>query len=248
MGSLLSNSGFCIDPHSPVASSALRRRYVQIVSAICALSFLITQVSLLSWCQPAHLNDPQCFTHHNHTIVSLTLSTITTTLVLIIPTPFIPTPRHLLLAILTITGILTLIFGVLAKYSILTAPTSQAYLFYYTSEITLLIIFANLPFLASLVVSTTPARIREFGRNISLSRDGTHMPLSPWPRSARLSVQDTEASPLGTSHWSGIAIVTTGGIDRREWTLSTPVTRPGSVKYGVEPLSRPDKGRSWLLP
>lgn len=233
------------DLGSPVAFSTLWRRYIQVVTAICALSFLITQVSLLSWCQPTHLNDSQCSTYHNHTIVSLTFNILTTVLVLILPTPFIPTPRRLLLAILMVTGISTLIFGILARYFILTAPTSPTYLFYYTCETTLLIVFANLPFLTSLIVSTTPARIREFSRNISFSCDRIHMPLSPWPRSRRVSVQDVGSSPSRASRLGSMTTVTSGGTERKDWSISAPVTRPGSVRYGMETLGRPDSGRVW---
>ncbi|KAF9700535.1 hypothetical protein EKO04_001836 [Ascochyta lentis] len=233
----------------PVASSILRRRYVQVVSAICILSFLITQISLLSWCQPAHMEDnPQCLTYHNHTIVSLTSTTLTTFFVLILPTPFIPTPRRFLLAILTVTGILTLTFGIFARYLVLTAPESGAYLFYYTSEPTLLIIFANLPFLTSLVVSTAPARIREFGRNISFSRDGGSMPLSPWPRSRRMSVQSLGTPRLGASRLGSTTTVVSGEPERKERTVSAPVTRPGSVKCSVETWERSSGGGGWPLP
>ncbi|KAF2627447.1 hypothetical protein BU25DRAFT_469237 [Macroventuria anomochaeta] len=232
----------------PVASSILRRRYIQVVSAICALSFIITQISLLSWCQPTHLDDSQCSTYHSHTIVSLTFSTLTTVIVLILPISFIPTPRRLLLAILLVTGVLTLIFGILARYFVLTEPTSRAYLFYYTYETTLLIVFANLPFLTSLVVSTTPARIRKFSRNISFSRDGVHMPLSPWPRSRRVSVQDIGSPPLRASRLGSTATVTSGGTERKDWSVSVPITRPGSVGSGTELLRRPDSGRGWPLP
>ena len=237
------------DPRSPVASSILHRRYIQIVSATCALSFIITQISLLSWCQPTRIeDDSQCSTYHNHTIISLMFSTLTTVLVLIVPTPFIPTPRRFLLIILMIAGISTLVFGIIARYSILTAPEQRSYLFYYNLETTFVILFANLPFLTSLVVSTTPARIREFGRNLSFSRENVHLPLSPWPRSRRMSVQDIRSPPLRTTGFGSTATVTSGGTERKEWSASAPVTRPGSVKYEIETLRRPDSGRGWPLP
>ncbi|KAF1924194.1 uncharacterized protein M421DRAFT_296694 [Didymella exigua CBS 183.55] len=231
----------------PVAFNTLRRRYVQVVTTVCVLSFIITQVSLLSWCQPSDLSDQQCMTYRGHTIVSLAFDVLTTVLVLIMPTPFIPTPRRLLLAILMVAGIMTLIFGILARYYILAAPTSKTHVFYYIYETTLLVVFANLPFLTSLVVSTTPARIREFGRSISFARDGVHMLLSPWPRSSRMSVQDI-GSPLQRVDRLGSTVtVTSGTLDRKEYSASTSVTRPGSAKCGSETLGRPDSGRGWPL-
>jgi hypothetical protein len=143
---------------------------------------------------------------------------------------------------------LILTFGILARYSVLRAPNSRAYLVYYASESTLLIIFANLPFLASLVVSTAPARLREFGRNISFSRDGVGLPLPTWPRSRRMSVQSIVAPP--PTRASGMESTTTfmsGIIDRKEWTVSAPVTRPASVKCSVENLER-RSSVNWPLP
>ncbi|KAF1355874.1 hypothetical protein EJ07DRAFT_131174 [Lizonia empirigonia] len=233
----------------PVASNLVQRRYVQVISAICVLSFTITQISLLSWCEWARQEgDSQCQTYHNYTIISLTFSTLTTFLVLILPTPLIPTPRCFLIAILMITGILTLVLSVLSRYSILAHPESKTYLFYYTTESTLLIVFANLPFLTSLVVSTAPARIREFGRNISFPRDGAYMPLSPWPRSRRMSVRDIEAHAIRKSRWGSTATVTSSGTERKEWTVSAPVTRPSSAKHGIETLERSNDGNGWPLP
>lgn len=220
---------------------------MQFASVVCVLSFIITQVSLLSWCQPSDLDDLQCFTYQSHTIVSLTFDILTTVLVLILPTPFIPTPRRFLLTILMVTGVLTLSFGILARCYILTAPTSQTHVFYYIYETTLLVVFANLPFLTSLFVSTTPARIREFSRNISFSRNGVHMPLSPWPRSSRMSVQDIGSPPSSVDRLGSTATVTSGGTDRKDWSASAPVTQPGSTKCGFETLGRPDSGRGWPL-
>lgn len=241
--------------HSPVASSTLRRRYVQVVSAICILSFLVTQVSLLSWCQPTHIqSDIQCQTYHNHSIISLTFSALTTVLVLILPTPSIPTPRRLLLGILIILAIMALVAGILARYFILTLPNSPSYLFYYTSESTLLIVFANLPFLTSLVVSTAPARIREFGRNLSFSRDGGGVPLSPWPRSRRTSIQCLGVPPLGRIRLGSTATIMSGGTERKEWAISqpcTPVIQPESEKRRSKILwveGRLKSGRDWPLP
>jgi hypothetical protein len=217
---------------SPVAFSASRRRYVQVASVVCVLSYIITQVSLLSWCPSGDVSDQQCMTYQSHTIVSLIFDILTTVLVLILPTPFIPTPRRLLLTILMIVGIMTLVFGILARYYILKKSTSQTHVFYYIYEATLLVVFANLPFLTSLVVSTTPARIREFSRNISFSRDGIHMPLSP---------------PMRADRFGSTATVMSGELDRKDCPASAPVTRPGSVKHGIDSVGRPDSGRGWPL-
>lgn len=229
------------DRNSPVAFSIFRRRYVQVVSVICILSFIITQISLLSWCRPARgRDDSQCTTYHNHTIVSITFSTLTTLLVLILPTHFIPTPRLFLLALLTNTGILTLIFGTLARHSILITPESQSYLFYYTSESTLLIVFANLPFLTSLVVSTAPTRIREFGRSISFSRDGVDIPLSSWPRIGQMASQNISIPPAGINRFGNTVTVGSGRTEQKEWTIYLPVTQPESAKCSIRFLGKSD--------
>ena len=231
--------------YSPVAFNALRRRYIQITAAVCAISFVVTQTSLLSWCPPTQLGNSQCITYHNHAIVSLLFDTLTTVLVLILPTPLIPTPRRCLLIILMVTGISTLIVGVFARVFVLKAPNSHTYLFYYIYEMTLLIVFANLPFLTSLVVSTAPARIRDFGRNISFSREGVHMPLSPWPRSNRVSVQEIGAPPLRSSRFGSTASITIVEAERKERTSSAPVTRPTSTNYTLNVIIQSDGGRGW---
>lgn len=236
------------DRCSPIAFNPFRRRYIKATSVICALSFLVAQVSLLSWCQPTQLSASQCTTYHNHMIISLSLDTLTTLLVLILATPLIQTPRHCLLVILVVTGISILIVGVFARASILIAPASDTYLFYYNYEITLLIAFANLPFLTSLVVSTTPACIRDFSRNISFSREGVHMPLSPWPRSNRVSVQDISTPPARTSQFGSIVTITSGEMGRKDYAKFAPVTRPGSIEYSLNDMRHSDGERGWPLP
>lgn len=235
------------DARSSVAFSTLRRRCVQVVSVVCVLSFIIAQVSLLSWCPPDDLSDQQCVSYQNYAIVSLTFDILTTLLVVILPTPFIPTPRRLLLTILMITGVMTLIFGILARYYILKAPALQTHVLYYIYEATFLVVFANLPFLTSLVVSTTPARIREFSHNISFSRDGLHMSLSPWPRSNRVSVQDIGSPSVRVDRLGSTATVMSGTLDRKDWSASAPVARPGSIKNGIDFMGRPDSGKGWPL-
>lgn len=178
-------------------------------------------------------------------MVSLMFSTLTTVLVLVVPVPFIPTPRHLLLTILMVTGIAILVLGILGRYYILTAPTSQTYLFYYIYEITLLILFANLPFLTSLVATTTPACIREFGRNFNRSREGVDMPLSPWPRSRRVSVHEV-GEAFRTHRLSSTATGMSGGTEKRESTVLSPVVRPESAKSRTGEGKQ--SGEGWPLP
>jgi hypothetical protein len=105
---------------------------------------------------------------------ALSLGALTTLLVLIVPVPFIPTPRRYLLGILILIGLLALSSGVVARIAHYTRYSSR-YLFLYTTESSLIIIFANLPFL------TAPARVRDFSRKISSSA-GQQRPLSQWPR------------------------------------------------------------------
>lgn len=94
---------------------------------------------------------------------------------MLLPVPFIPTPRRLLLAILLLLGTLVLIASIVSRTLVLTNRVTSAYLSWYTTESTLSIIFANLPFLTSLVVTAAPARIRHFS-------------LGQWPRSRRGSL------------------------------------------------------------
>jgi hypothetical protein len=106
--------------------------------------------------------------------MTLSCNLTTTLAVLIIPVPFIPTPRRFLLAILLILGSLTMVTGILGRFYIIAHPNSKIYLFLYTAETALLLLFANLPFLSSLVTSITQSRIRHISNSLSLSR---------WPRS-----------------------------------------------------------------
>lgn len=145
-----------------------------------------------------------------------------TVLVLVIPIPLIPTPRRLLLTILMLTGISVLILVILARCYILTAPTTRTYLFHYTYENTLPIVFSNLLFLTSIVVTTTPDRLREFGRDFSFSRKAVHMPQSPWPRSRRVSVQCVDPPSLRLSRLGSSTVTfTSGGTVKEESTTST---------------------------
>jgi hypothetical protein len=114
-----------------------------------------------------------------------------TTLIMLLAVPFIPTPRRTLLAALLLLGTLVLTTGILSRASILTHPTPATYLHWTTAEASLSIIFANLPFLTSLVVTAAPARIRQ-------------MSFSQWPRSRcqswelDMAVAPQRSSPFGS--------------------------------------------------
>lgn len=114
---------------------------------------------------------------------------------MMLPVPFIPTPRRFLLAILLILGTLVFTAGIISRVSILQTPTAPAYLPWYTAESCFSLIFANLPFLTSLVVATAPARIRDFSHNL---RTSSHLALSQWPRSRRGSWNCIDGSRRGS--------------------------------------------------
>ena len=104
-----------------------------------------------------------------------------TILIMMLPIPFIPTPRRLLLALLFILSILVFFAGIRSRILVLQHPTSPKYLNWYTSEASLSMIFANLPFLTSLVVATAPSRIRYLSHNLRHSNNISS--LAQWPRS-----------------------------------------------------------------
>ncbi|KAF1921600.1 hypothetical protein BDU57DRAFT_413055, partial [Ampelomyces quisqualis] len=166
----------------PVEYSFAQRWTLKGVSAFCCLSFLIVQVSLMLWCRPTadywdmSTSNPQCTSYHSHTALTLAFDIPNIILIMILPVPFIPTPRRLLLAVLLILSTLVLVTGIVARASILQHSTLPSYLLWYTSESTLSIIFANLPFLTSFVVTAAPARIRHFSSQLALPQ---------WPRSTR---------------------------------------------------------------
>ncbi|KAF2025195.1 hypothetical protein EK21DRAFT_43965, partial [Setomelanomma holmii] len=141
----------------PTETSRAKRWSLRCSALFCAISFLIVQISLMTWCQPTEAywdissSNSQCTFFHAHTALTLSFDIPNTILIMIVPVPFIPTPRRLLLAILLILSTLVLIISILSRESILRNPHSPDYLYWYTSESTLCIIFANLPFLNSLV-------------------------------------------------------------------------------------------------
>jgi hypothetical protein len=123
----------------------------------------------------------------------LAIDTTNTLPVMILAVPFIPTPRRLLLALLLILGTFVLITGTIARTSVLVHPTHSTYLSLYTAESTLSILFANLPFLTSLVVTAAP-------------RLSPHLSLSQWPRSRRTSLLDTEVNaPTRRARFDSVA-------------------------------------------
>lgn len=169
---------------SPMETSSLKRYSIKSTALFCATSFLIIQVSLMLWCQPTEqywnplTTNIQCTTYHTHTALSLAFNIPNTILIMLLPVPFIPTPRRTLLAILFLIGTLVLVCDIASAATILSNPASPTYLHWMTSESSLSIIFANLPFLTSFVVTAAPARLRTLS---------THFALNQWPRSRRTS-------------------------------------------------------------
>lgn len=175
-----------------------KRRFLQGLCIFCCLSFLIVQISLLTWCRPVEAYwdmtaaSSQCASYRGHTIIALVFSITDTTLIMLLPVPFIPTPRRPLLAILLLLGILVLAAGIASRVSILRKPTSRTYLYWYICESSLSIILANLPFLTSVVVNAAPARIRNISRSFKTSSNT----FDRWPRSRRESWAACNLAPL----------------------------------------------------
>ncbi|KAH7384069.1 hypothetical protein DE146DRAFT_681158 [Phaeosphaeria sp. MPI-PUGE-AT-0046c] len=167
----------------PVKTSFTKRRTLQAVAAFCSISFLIVQASLMLWCKPTEAywdmstTNSQCTSYHSHSALLLALSIPTTLTTMLLPVPFIPTPRRLLLSILLLLGTLVLIASIVSRALILTSHQNSEstnshpmYLSWYTTESTLSIIFANLPFLTSLVVTAAPARMRYLSSQLALAQ------------------------------------------------------------------------------
>ncbi|KAF1957712.1 hypothetical protein CC80DRAFT_32372 [Byssothecium circinans] len=163
----------------PASTSKKERRYFTYTAACCLVSFLLVQGLLPIWCYPMNrywINDAantSCTSYHNHAIATLALESFTTVLVLIIPIPFIPTPRIYLLFTLLFLGLATLVTEILGRYRIISNPSSPAYLHWYMAETVTLISYANLPFLNSLFNAANNARFRHL----------SNASLSSWPRS-----------------------------------------------------------------
>ncbi|KAF1847206.1 uncharacterized protein K460DRAFT_55127 [Cucurbitaria berberidis CBS 394.84] len=236
----------------PVEKSPWRRRALKGISAFCGLSFLVVQISLIAWCQPieAHWDLPspnsQCTTYLSHTAITLAFNIPNTILIMMLPVPFIPTPRRLLLAILLILGMLVLTAGILSRSSILKAsnPSSSnpVFLRWYICESTLSLIFANIPFLTSLVVATAPARIRYISQHL---RTSSHLALIQWPRSRRGSwTCSTAGSYDSTRNIPPLRMNRSGSTT----TMISELPSPIDVEKGLpvwrlsEPATRKDLG------
>ncbi|KAF2796742.1 hypothetical protein K505DRAFT_372961 [Melanomma pulvis-pyrius CBS 109.77] len=196
----------------PITTSRKERRYLAWVSAYCIFSYLAIQVLMVFWCHPVRNywnpfpKDPQCSTYHNHSIATLSFNLTTTLAVLVLPIPFIPTPRKFLLAILFVLGVVVLVAGILGRYYVIVHPTSSTYLAWYTAEAAVILLFANLPFLSSLVTSTTTSRLRHLSSNLSLSQWPRSYKDTPPLRAQRLSSTTTTISTMSpieaTEMWS----------------------------------------------
>ncbi|KAF2112979.1 hypothetical protein BDV96DRAFT_648600 [Lophiotrema nucula] len=168
----------------PGAANGKERRFLSWITLYCLLAFLAIQILLPLWCTPVEQywsvsqKNEQCATYRSHLITTLALDLTTTLAVLIFPIPFIPTPRKLLIILLFVLGVFVLILGVLGRYYLLDQSTSTTYLLLYCAEAAAAIYFANLPFLSSLVTSTSTARLRQVSSRLSLSH---------WPRSIKSS-------------------------------------------------------------
>ncbi|KAK3213844.1 hypothetical protein GRF29_28g1261632 [Pseudopithomyces chartarum] len=162
------------------------------------------------------LLDNQCSTYHNHSILVLILDATTITGTFILPVAFIPTPRKLLQITLIVLGTLILICGILARSFVITSPNAPTYLHWYTIQIVLMILFANLPFLISLFTSGTRT-------------PRASMSLTSWPRS-RTGSAGTIESNISTLYGSPRSI--SGDfppVDFKDvWTdnRATPPTSP----------------------
>ncbi|KAF2646147.1 hypothetical protein P280DRAFT_439921 [Massarina eburnea CBS 473.64] len=160
----------------PTSTNKRKRRYFTYTSACCLVAYLLIQLLLPVWCRPFSgywKPGAQCTAYRNHAITTMALETLTTLLVLILPIPFIPTPRKYLLFTLLFLGIAALVTGVFGRYYILSDPSSPVYLPWYMAETSSLIAYANIPFLTSLFNPANSARFRHV----------SNTSLSSWPRS-----------------------------------------------------------------
>lgn len=145
------------------------------------------------WCQPTAeywsltTNNAECTSYHAHTALELAFNVPNTILVMLIPVAFIPTPRRVLLAILLLVGLIILVAGIVSRALILTTPSSLSYLYWTTTESSLSICFANLPFLTSFVTTAAPKRLRHIS---------SHLAMSQWPRSRRGSFEMCESGTV----------------------------------------------------
>ncbi|KAK7192157.1 hypothetical protein PSPO01_01729 [Paraphaeosphaeria sporulosa] len=159
----------------PATRSSAKRRLLLCISVYCLASYALTQALLPLWCSPMRnywnpsTQNAQCHTYHHHSILVLAADTTTILLAFVLPIAFIPTPRKALQASLFLLGTCVLGTSILARYYVLVQPRSPMYIHWYTAEVTLMVLFANLPFLSSLFSTAVRAR----GRSVALSS---------WPR------------------------------------------------------------------
>ncbi|KAF2703508.1 hypothetical protein K504DRAFT_392309 [Pleomassaria siparia CBS 279.74] len=210
----------------PVTTSRTERRYIAWISAYCLFSYLTIQVLLPFWCQPMRnywnpsSEDAQCSTYRNHSIATLALDLTATLAVLLVPVPFIPTPRKFLLAFLLFFGFVTLVIGVLGRYYVISQPASLTYLNWYTAQTAVIILFANLPFLSSLVTKTSASRHRCMSNNLALSQWPVSYKDTPPLRAQRLDSTATTVSTMSSS------MDTTEGWNSASVPSLTPPTTP----------------------
>ncbi|KAF2659623.1 hypothetical protein K491DRAFT_590669 [Lophiostoma macrostomum CBS 122681] len=175
----------------PSVLSKRQRQFLGWTAGYCLLTFLIVQVVFPLWCLPiTSYFDPvssnlQCTTYRNHNLVTWIFDLTTTLLIFILVIPFIRTPRKLLLSVLFLLGLIVLTTGIVSRYYILTTPKLPTYLPWYTAEASTSLVFANLPFLSSLVTSSPSNRTRR-------QRFSSVVSLPPWPR---LAVQECSPNP-----------------------------------------------------
>ncbi|KAF2438974.1 hypothetical protein P171DRAFT_502124 [Karstenula rhodostoma CBS 690.94] len=159
----------------PTTRSRSKRRLILCVSIYCLMLYILAEALLPLWCTPMREywnpsgQNTQCLTYRNHAILVLALDTTTILPTFVLPVAFIPTPHKLLQAALGLLGTGVLAFAILARYYVLVQARSSVYMHWYIAEVTLMILFTNLPFLSSLFTTTARGR-------------GKGVALSSWPR------------------------------------------------------------------
>ncbi|KAL5414951.1 hypothetical protein PMIN03_002909 [Paraphaeosphaeria minitans] len=159
----------------PATRTNAKRRPLLYISIYCLTSYALTQALLPLWCPPTSnywnpsTQNKQCLTYYHHSILVLAADTTTIVPTFFFPIALIPTPRKALQASLFLLGTCVLGASILARYYALVQSRSSMYIHWYTAEVTLMILFANLPFLSSLFSKGGRDRMRSVA-------------LSSWPR------------------------------------------------------------------
>ncbi|KAF2736020.1 hypothetical protein EJ04DRAFT_176544 [Polyplosphaeria fusca] len=193
----------------PSITCGNERRYLLWLSVFCAVTYLLLQVLLPLWCIPVEgywnsvSSNTECATYHTQLIITLAFSLSTALAVFILPIPFIPTPRKLLLGLMVLLGIIILASGVLGRYHRLEDPSSTRYLVWYCAEAASSVYFANLPFLNSLFTSNSPACLRHMNSRLSLSRWPCSIRVQTTVRIERLSSNATATRPCSPDDVGG---------------------------------------------